>query len=320
MIDSDTQNIQKKTEIFPPLKLADWEATKDTLHLWTQIVGKIRHAQTPLVNHFWNVTLYVSARGLATSAMPYERGLFEIEFDFIDHNLVIKTSAGETKMIRLEPKSVKQFYEEVMQTLRSVGITPEIHTQPDEIPDAIPFDEDETHKSYDADYANQFWRALIEVDKIFAEFRAGFIGKVSPIHFFWGSFDLAVTRFNGERAPAREDADSITREAYSHAVISHGFWLGGNGMEAAFYSYAAPEPDGFKTAGVKPEKAFYSTEMNEFFLMYEDVRNADNPKDALMNFLNSTYEAGANLAGWDRAGFERQLTVERHNSSDKKTV
>ncbi|MEP7037574.1 MAG: DUF5996 family protein, partial [Acidobacteriota bacterium] len=257
MSDSDTQHIQINTETFPPLILAEWEATKDTLHLWTQIIGKIRLVQTPLVNHFWNVTLYVSARGLTTSAMPYNKGIFEIEFDFVNHNLVIKTSASATEKIRLEPKTVKQFYEEVMQTLRDLGINPEIRRLPDEIPGAIPFDEDETHKSYDPDYANRFWRTLIAVDKIFSEFRAEFIGKVSPVHFFWGSFDFAVTRFNGERAPEREKADSITREAYSHAVISHGFWLGGNGMEAAFYSYASPEPDGFKTASVKPKKAFY---------------------------------------------------------------
>ncbi len=305
MSSSEIKTNRITDESFPPLKLSEWEATKDTLQLWTQIVGKIRLVQTPLVNHFWNVTLYVSARGLTTSAMPYENGVFEIEFDFVDHNLVIKTSKGETKTIKLEPKSVKRFYEETMAMLDSLGINPEIRHLPDEIPNAIPFDEDETHKSYDPVYANRFWQALIEVDKIFTEFRAEFIGKVSPVHFFWGSFDLAVTRFNGELAPEREGADAITREAYSHAVISHGFWLGGNGMEAAFYSYAAPEPDGFKAAQVKPEKAFYSSEMNEFFLMYEDVRTADNPKETLKDFLNSTYEAGANLAKWNRAELER---------------
>ena len=292
-------------EVFPPLKLAEWEATKDTLQLWTQIVGKIRLVQTPLVNHFWNVTLYVSARGLTTSAMPYDKGVFEIEFDFIEHNLLIKTSIGETAKIKLEPKSVKQFYEETMATLDSLGIRPEIHTAPDEIPNAIPFDEDDTHQSYDAEYANRFWQILIRVDRVFAEFRGKFIGKVSPVHFFWGSFDLAVTRFNGELAPKREGADAITRESYSHTVISHGFWLGGNGMEAAFYAYAAPEPEGLKTARVKPEKAIYSTDMNEFFLMYDDVRNADNPKAALMEFLDSTYDAAANLAKWNRAELER---------------
>jgi hypothetical protein len=271
---SDTQSDQTNPQLFPSLKLADWEATKVTLHLWTQIVGKIRLVQTPLMNHFWNVTLYVSARGLTTSPMRYDKGLFEIEFDFIDHNLVFKTSQGETRIIRLEPKSVAQFYEEVMKTLRLIGIGCEIRAIPDEIPDAIPFNQDEIHNSYDPEYANRFWKALIGVDKIFSEFRCRFIGKVSPVHFFWGSFDLAVTRFNGELAPKRENADVITREAYSHAVISHGFWLGGNGMEAAFYAYAAPEPEGFKTVNIRPEKAFYSKEMNEYFLMYEDVRQS----------------------------------------------
>jgi hypothetical protein len=300
------KNDETRNEIFPPLPLAAWEAAKDTLHMWTQIVGKIRLAQTPLINHFWNVTLYVSPRGLTTSAMPYERGVFEIEFDFIDHNLVVKTSAGEIKTIRLEPKTVARFYEELMTTLRSLGIEPKFRAIPDELPAPIPFAEDTTHKSYDAEYATRFRHALIQVDKIFSEFRSRFIGKVSPVHFFWGSFDLAVTRFNGERAPERPDADFITREAYSHAVISHGFWLGGNGMDAAFYAYAAPEPEGFKTAPVKPEKAFYSAEMNEFFLMYEDVRQAGNPKAALMDFLNSTYDAAANLANWKRDELERK--------------
>jgi hypothetical protein len=300
------KNDETRNEIFPPLPLAEWEATKDTLHLWTQIVGKIRLVQTPLINHFWNVTLYVSARGLTTSAMPYEGGIFEIEFDFIDHNLVVRTSNGEIKTIRLEPKTVAAFYEELMATLASLGIETKIRAVPDELPDPIPFAEDTTHKSYDARYANRFWRALIQVDKIFSEFRSQFIGKVSPVHFFWGSFDLAVTRFSGERAPERDGADAITREAYSHAVISHGFWLGGNGMDAAFYAYGAPEPDGFKTAAVKPEKAFYSAEMNEFFLMYEDVRRADNPKQALTDFLNSTYAAAASLAKWNRDELERK--------------
>jgi hypothetical protein len=301
----DIINNSPNIEIFPPLKLAEWEATKDTLHLWTQIVGKIRLVQTPLINHFWNVTLHVSPRGLTTLAMPYERGIFEIEFDFIEHNLVIKTSEGETKTIRLEPKTVKQFYEETMNALNSLGINPEIRVAPDEIPNAIPFIEDETHKSYDPEYANRFWRILIQVNKVFSEFREKFMGKVSPVHFFWGSFDLAVTRFNGARAPQREDADAITREAYSHAAISHGFWFGGNGMEAAFYAYAAPEPEGLKTSEVKPKEAFYSADMSEFFLMYDDVCRAVNPKDALLEFMNSTYDASANLAKWNRSELER---------------
>lgn len=306
MSHSKIKTSQINDEIFPPLKLSKWEATKDTLHLWTQIVGKIRLVQTPLINHYWNVPLYVSPRGLTTSAMPYAKGIFEIEFDFIEHNLVIKTSENKIESIRLEPKSVADFYQEVMATLHSLGIETKIKGTPDEIPGAIPFAEDTTHKFYDPEYANRFWRALIQVDKIFSEFRAKFIGKVSPVHFFWGSFDLAVTRFSGNSAPEREGADSITREAYSHEVISHGFWLGGNKMEAAFYAYAAPEPEGFKTALIKPEKAFHSPQMNEFFLMYEDVRSSDSPKETLLEFLSSTYEAGANLAKWNREAFERR--------------
>jgi hypothetical protein len=219
-------NGRTNPELFRSLKLAEWEATKDTLHLWTQIVGKIRLVQTPLVNHFWNVTLYVSARGLTTSPMRYDKGLFEIEFDFIDHKLVFKTSLGETKTIRLEPKSVAQFYEEVIETLRSIGIGCEIRAIPDEIPNAIPFNQDETHKSYDPVYAHRFWQALILVDKVFSEFRCRFIGKVSPVHFFWGSFDLAVTRFNGELAPKRENADAITRKPIRTRLLVMAFgWV-----------------------------------------------------------------------------------------------
>lgn len=290
----------------PQLQLSDWAATKDTLHLWTQIVGKIRLAQTPLINHFWNVSLYISARGLTTSAMPYENGIFEIEFDFIDHNLTVKTSEGSTRTIPLEPKTVKTFHDEVMQTLASLDIYPAIRDMPDEIPGAVPFTEDDSHKSYDPEYVQRFWRALVEVNKIFTEFRADFIGKVSPVHFFWGSFDLAVTRFNGDVAPKRENADAITREAYSHAVISHGFWLGGNGTEACFYAYATPEPEGLKTFQIKPPEAFYSNEMNEFFLRYDDVRSSENPKQTLIDFLDSTYNAAADLADWNRKMLERQ--------------
>jgi hypothetical protein len=267
------------------LPIAEWEATKDTLHLWTQIVGKIRLVKTPLINHYWNVPLYVSACGLTTSSIPYENGIFEIEFDFIEHQLTIKTSEDRSETILLEPKSVARFYEETMRKLHSLGINAEIRATPDEIPDAIPFADDETHKSYDPEYANRFWRALVEVDKIFTEFRSHFIGKVSPVHFFWGSFDLAVTRFSGKRAPEREGADGITREAYSHEVISHGFWAAAMEWTPAFYAYAAPEPDGLKTAKVKPDKAFYSQEMSEFFLMYEDVRQAKNPEETLLEFL-----------------------------------
>jgi hypothetical protein len=288
------------------LPLNEWQETRDTLHLWTQVVGKIRMAQTPLINHFWNVPLYVSPRGLTTSAMPNGAGNFEIEFDFINHQLLITTGDDVKKVLPLKPQTVAQFYGDVMETLRSLGIEPQIRAIPDELPDPIPFAEDTTHKSYDAEYVNRFRRILTEVDRIFKDFRAGFIGKCSPVHFFWGSFDLAVTRFSGRRAPVKTDTDSITREAYSHEVISHGFWTGSPPLDApAFYSYTAPAPAGYAEAQVRPEKAFYSTDFNEFLLNYDDVRLADSPEDALNEFLNSTYEAGANLANWERGELER---------------
>lgn len=288
------------------LPLEAWKDTRDTLHLWTQIVGKIRMAQTPLVNHFWNVPLYVSPHGLMTSAIPYDAGNFEIEFDFIHHQLIIKTSSGIVKTLSLRPQTVADFYRELMKCLQSIGIEVKIRAIPDELPNPIPFAEDTEHKSYDAEYVNRFWLVLSQIDKVFKEFRTGFIGKCSPVHFFWGSFDLAVTRFSGRTAPERPDADSITREAYSHEVISHGFWTGSEPLNTpAFYSYTAPEPAGFKEAQIRPEKAFYSQDFNEFVLKYDDVRETVSPKETLMEFLNSTYEAGANLANWERSNLER---------------
>jgi len=292
---------------WPDLPLAAWQDTYDTLHMWTQIVGKIRKTLTPLVNHWWNVTLYVTSRGLTTSPIPYGDGTFEILFDFIDHNLLIQTSDGATKVIKLAPKSVADFYRETMAALASLGIHVTIHATPDEVPNPIPFAEDHTHKSYDLEYVHRFWRILVTVDCIFKEFRGRFLGKCSPVHFFWGSFDLAVTRFSGRRAPERPGADHITREAYSHEVISAGFWPGGGEIAGpAFYAYAAPEPAGFKTAGVRPEAAFYHNGMSEFFLMYDDVRRAASPKTVLLEFLQSTYTAGADLGKWDRISLERQ--------------
>ncbi len=294
-------------EIFPPLPLAEWQATRDTIHLWTQIVGKIRLVQTPLVNHWWNVPLYVSPRGLTTSAIPYNAGNFEIEFDFVNHQLIIRTSHAQTKTLHLKPQSVAEFYRELMKILRELGIEIAIRAIPDELPNPIPFAEDTEHYSYDAEYINRFWRILVRVDGIFKEFRGRFIGKSSPVHFFWGSFDLAVTRFSGRLAPEREDADSITREAYSHEVISHGFWTGGAPLDAtAFYSYTAPEPEGLKQARILPADAFYSQDFNEFILKYDDVRQSDSPENALIDFLQSTYEASAELAKWERKELERQ--------------
>jgi hypothetical protein len=294
---------------WPELKFAEWRDTLATLHMWTQVVGKIRLKQTPLVNHWWNVPLYVSARGLTTSAMPYEDRIFEIEFDFIDHLLLIKCSDGAATTLPLRPQSVADFYAEVMAALRGLKIDIKIWTTPVEVPDPIPFEEDTTHASYDAEYANRFWRALVAMDDVLKEFRARFIGKVSPVHFFWGSFDLAVTRFSGRVAPPREGADLITREAYSHEVISHGWWPGNKDMEAAFYSYTTPEPAGLaEVVGegkIRPAQTFYSVEMKEFFLLYDDVRQSPSPEQALMDFCQTTYETGANLAGWDRANLER---------------
>jgi hypothetical protein len=295
-----------RPESWPALPLEAWQDTRDTLHMWTQIVGKVRLALSPLINHWWEVPLYVSARGLSTSAIPYRGGVFEAEFDFLDHNLVIRTSEGSSKTIPLVPRSVADFYKEFMATLASLGIEVKIWHMPVEIPNPIAFDRDTQHASYDREYAFRFWRILVLVNTIFEEFRSGFVGKNSPVHFFWGSFDLAVTRFSGRRAPPREGVDSITREAYSHEVISAGFWPGGGGIKgAAFYAYAAPEPAGYAQAPVRPSQAFYDPQMKEFFLMYDDVRLGVSPRLALLEFLQSTYEAGANLANWERAQLER---------------
>jgi hypothetical protein len=293
-------------EAWPSLPLEEWEDTRATLHMWTQVVGKIRLAQTPLVNHWWNVPLYVTARGLTTSAMPYEDRSFQIDFDFISHRLLIECSDGSTSSLALAPVAVADFYEQVMRALRDLGIKVNIWTMPVEIENPIRFEEDRQHASYDAEYANCFWRILVQAEKIFTDFRARFIGKVSPVHFFWGSFDLAVTRFSGRPAPERPGADPITREAYSHEAISHGFWPGGGPVKGpAFYSYTAPEPAGLKEAAIRPASAFYSHDLSEFLLMYDDVRKAPSPEGALMEFLQSTYEAGADLAKWDRRALER---------------
>ena len=302
MTDTNIKRDTADMEIWPRLPLEEWQETKDTLHMWTQVVGKIRLAQTPLINHWWNVPLYVTARGLTTSAMPYHERTFEIYFDFIAHELRIECSDGSAKSIALVPRSVADFYKIVMETLNELGIEVKIWTMPVEVENPIRFEEDHQHAAYDAEYANRFWRILVQTEKIFTEFRSRFIGKVSPVHFFWGSFDFAVTRFSGRRAPEREGADPITREAYSHEAISHGFWPGGGPVKGpAFYSYTAPEPAGLKEARLRPESAFYSRDLSEFLLMYDDVRNASKPEDELMEFLQSTYDAGAELAKWDRA-------------------
>jgi hypothetical protein len=295
---------------WPALPLAEWKDTYATLHMWTQVVGKIRLALSPPINHFWGATLYVTARGLSTSPMPYAKGAFEIDFDFIAHALEIRTSVGEVRSFRLMPRTVAEFYFELMAALHSLGIDVKVWTMPVEVPRPVRFNLDETHSSYDPEYARRFWQILVSTEAVFREFRSRFIGKVSPVHFFWGSFDLAVTRFSGRRAPERPGADPITKEAYSHEVISHGFWPGDGEVikDAAFYAYAAPEPKGLKDQRVLPAKAFYNNEKNEFFLMYDDVRLADSPEQTLLDFCQSTYEAGATLANWDRADLERQTS------------
>ncbi len=297
-------------EVWPTLPLAEWQDTYNTLHMWTQIVGKIRLVLSPIVNHYWQVALYVTARGLTTSPIPYGERYFEIGFDFIDHHLMIYTSDGTTKTMALAPRSVADFYQELMATLQSLGIEVKIHAKPDEVPNPIPFAEDHEHASYDREYVDRFWRILIQVDQVLKEFRSQFIGKCSPVHFFWGSFDLAVTRFSGRRAPEREGADPITREAYSHEVISHGFWPGSGDQAPAFYSYTAPQPAGLDQELIRPETAFYSSQVSEFLLMYEDVRGADSPRQVLLDFLQSTYEAGSNLANWDRHALERHPGIQ----------
>ena len=290
---------------WPELRLEAWKDTYATLHMWTQIVGKVRLALSPRINHWWEVALYVNAVGLTTSAIPYKQLVFEIQFNFLEHRLTIAICDGQQRVLQLRPQSVAAFYAEFMSALHSLGIDVHIWPMPVEVPNPIRFDRDTEHASYDPEYAQRFWRILTLVDPVFKEFRGRFVGKHSPIHFFWGSFDLASTRFSGRRAPERKDADPITREAYSHEVISAGFWPGGGDVKgAAFYAYAAPEPAGFKTAQVRPGKAFYSP-LGEFLLMYDDVRQSTEPEKLLMEFLQSTYEAGANLGNWPRAELER---------------
>jgi hypothetical protein len=294
-------------DVWPALPLDAWQDTYATLHMWTQIVGKVRLALSPLVNHWWNVTLYVSARGLTTSPIPHGARTFEMSFDFIDHNLLIQTSDGTSKALGLFPRSVAEFYHEIMGALRALGIDVTVNPLPQEVPNPIRCDEDDVHASYDPEYAQRFWRILVQTDRVFKESRSRFIGKCSPVQFFWGSFDLAVTRFSGRRAPERPGADHITREAYSHEVSSCGFWPGsGSVREAAFYAYAVPAPEGFASAAIRPASAWYSAELGEFLLRYEDVRTAPDPDAVLLDFMQSTYEAAANLAGWDRTALERQ--------------
>ena len=301
-------------EPWPSLPLEAWSETCATLHLWTQIAGKIRLAQSPWVNHSWHVTLYVTARGLTTSPIPHGHRTFQIDFDFIAHQLVVQSSDGGIGGMGgfpLEPQSVASFYRRLMDELEKLGLHVGIHRMPNEMENPIRFDQDEVHRSYDREHANRFWRILLQADRVFKEFRARFIGKCSPVHFFWGAADLAVTRFSGRRAPEHPGGipnlpDWVTREAYSHEVSSCGFWPGGGPISyPAFYSYAYPEPAGFSTAAVKPAAAFYSSDFGEFVLPYDVVRESESPESTLLDFLQSTYEAAASLAEWDRGSLER---------------
>jgi hypothetical protein len=272
--------------------------------MWTQVVGKVLLARTPVVNHWWNVAFRLTARGLTTGPMPHADREFSIDFDFVDHRLVVACHDGTTRTLALAPMSVAAFHRQVMTLLGELGIEVRIWPVPVEVPDPIPFERDETHAAYDAEYAHRFFRILLRVEPVLSRFRARFLGKCSPVHFFWGSFDFAVTRFSGRRAPERPGA--IMREAYSHEVISHGFWPGSGPIQMpAFYAYAAPEPEGLKTAAILPSGARYDTEVSEFILPYDEVRRSASPEETLMDFLQSTYEAAADLARWDRAELER---------------
>ena len=298
---------------WPALPYAEWQDSCATLQLWTQIVGKIRLALTPWLNHSWHVTLYVTASGLSTTVVSSGGRDIQIEFDFIDHILWIRTSEGHFRQLVLKPMPVAEFYAELLQTLAHLGISVRINPVPNEIPDAIPFDRDHIHADYDREYAARFWRVLLASERVLAKFRTGFLGKTSPVHFFWGSFDLAVTRFSGRPAPPHPGGiphlpDEVVREAYSHEVSSAGFWPGGGPIDyAAFYSYAYPAPGGFASAPVRPAQAFFSKELGEFILPYDAVRSAPDPRRALLEFLQSTYEAAANAGKWDRAALECAL-------------
>ena len=299
-----------RDEAWPSLPLEDWADTLATLHLWTQIIGKVRLSQSPWINHSWHVTLYVTARGLTTSPIPFGTRTLELNLDFIAHELVIVSSDGGLRTLPLRPQSVAAFYRRLMEELREMDLKVKIVAKPNEVQDPIPFAQDEKHATYDPEFVNRFWRVLVQADRMFSRFRARFLGKCSPVHFFWGAPDLAVTRFSGRPAPKHPGGvpnlpDWVAQEAYSHEVSSCGFWPGGGPVSyPVFYAYAYPEPPGFASASVRPSKAFYSAELREFLLPYDAVRESDSPDDTLLDFLQSTYEAAANLGGWDRKSLE----------------
>ncbi len=301
------------TERWPALPYETWKDTAATLHLWTQIVGKIRLAQMPWVNHSWHVTLYVGPRGLTTSAMPHGERTFQIDFDFIDHRLLITTCDDESQVVPLRAQATADFYAAVRQALRELDLEVGIHGRPNEVEKPIPFAEDREHASYDPEAAHRFWRVLLQVERVFNRFRARFVGKCSPVHFFWGSFDLAVTRFSGRPAPEHPGGipnlpDWVTREAYSHEVSSAGFWPGGEPMPyPIFYSYAYPTPEGFSAAEIRPASAVWNADLGEFVLPYEDVRASASPEATLLDFLETTYDAAARLGDWDTTALVRRL-------------
>jgi hypothetical protein len=296
---------------WPSLPLAEWQDTQATLHRWLQVVGKTRLTLAPPLNHWWHTTLYLTARGLTTSPMPAGPGTIEVELDFIDHILLIRSSDGATRRMTLVPRSVADFYIEYMGLLAELGVRPEFWAQPNELPDTLAFAEDEEHRSYDPDYVNRCWRILSQTDRVLQDFRGRFLGKCSPVHFFWGAFDLACTRFSGEKARKEHPAgyptlpDSAVREAYSHECISAGWWPGQGLGEPAFYSYSYTEPEGYPDATVRPAEAYYHRDLKEFILPYEAVRTAQDPDAVLLDFFQSTYEAGADLGGWERRALER---------------
>jgi hypothetical protein len=306
--------MNRDAAVWPDLPYAAWRGTAATLQLWTQIVGKVRLSLTPWLNHSWQVALYVTARGLGTSPIPFGNEILEIEFDFVSHRLLARTSQGEERTLALEPQSVADFYSRVADLLSAVGVSVSINQMPCEVPDPIRFSEDHTHAAYDAAAAHRFWRALVQIDRVFKLFRSGFLGKVSPVHFFWGSFDLAVTRFSGRTAPLHPGGvpglpDAVTREAYSHEVSSAGFWPGNEAFPlAAFYSYAYPEPAGFRDRPVPPD-AYYDMTFKEFMLPYDKVRTAANPDVALLDFLSTTYAAAAEGGDWGRTTLECSMGV-----------
>lgn len=304
-------SVIREQQAWPALPFIGWQDTCATLHMWTQIVGKVRLALEPMVNHWWQVPLYVTSTGLTTSPIPFQSRSFQIDFDFCRHALVITTSDPRRVEFALAPYSVADFYDKFMSALRSLDIDVTIWTMPVEVPDAVPFEQDHDHKSYDADAAQRFWRVLVQSDRVMKTFRSRFIGKVSPVHFFWGSFDMAVTRFSGRTAPPHPGGmpnlgDWVAREAYSHEVSSCGFWPGNGGFgKAAFYSYAYPAPAGFADEPLRPDAASFDPNLQEFVLDYNSVRASDDPDAMLLEFFQSTYEAAANAAKWDRAALER---------------